>query len=221
MKPILIIQNHELKWSCSSDFIAKFKHAWQIKLLFSLMILELINDFWNGISSIHGIIVWQGKKYVNEVSSHLRDMESCIKANHLAYIGTWNQQFVLNCVITTLSCEKKHDILQCKKIILKPDLKIMVFSTRSHAHCLILLFSQDLHFHPCTTTFIDYLLQSLDNNRPGYNILEFWNFRIFKYKSVSWHVKQNFTSTITDVVYDLLHDLPDDLRLKILRNYKT
>ena len=53
--------------------------------------------------------------YVSEVSSHLRDMESCIKANHLAYIGTWNQQFVLNCVITTLSCEKNMIFYNVRK----------------------------------------------------------------------------------------------------------
>ena len=29
-----------------------------------------------------------------------------IKANYLAYIGGENQLFSLNCVITTLSCEK-------------------------------------------------------------------------------------------------------------------
>ena len=45
-----------------------------------------------------------------------------------------------------------------------------------------------------------------------------WNFTIFQYRSDSPQVKQNLMSSIANFVYELLHELPNTLRLRILEN---
>ena len=46
----------------------------------------------------------------------------------------------------------------------------------------------------------------------------FWNFAIFQYRSDSPQVKRNLTSSTSNLVYKLPHQLPNDLRLRKLGN---
>ena len=48
-------------------------------------------------------------------------------------------------------------------------------------------------------------------------VIIFWNFAVFQYRSDSSQVKRNLLSGITNLIYELSHDLPNDLRLKDLR----
>ena len=47
-------------------------------------------------------------------------------------------------------------------------------------------------------------------------VIMFWNFTIFQYKSHSPKAKRNFISSIANLVYELLHELPNNSRLGIL-----
>ena len=49
-------------------------------------------------------------------------------------------------------------------------------------------------------------------------VIIFWNLTMFQYRSDSVQVKQNVISSIAKVVYDLPHELPKELRLRILGN---
>ena len=49
-------------------------------------------------------------------------------------------------------------------------------------------------------------------------IIIFCNFAVFKYRSDSPQVQENMISTITNLKYELSHELPNDLRLRILGN---
>ena len=55
------------------------------------------------------------------------------------------------------------------------------------------------------------------SDNPARNILELYN---FQYGSDSPQVKRNLISSITILVYELRHKLPNDLRLRILGNQK-
>ena len=46
----------------------------------------------------------------------------------------------------------------------------------------------------------------------------FWNVTMFKYRPDSPQVKRNVISSIANMVYELPHELPNDLRLRILGN---
>ena len=46
----------------------------------------------------------------------------------------------------------------------------------------------------------------------------FWNFTIFQYRYDSPQVKRNFIYSIANVVYELPHEFPNDLRLRKLGN---
>ena len=46
----------------------------------------------------------------------------------------------------------------------------------------------------------------------------FWNVAMFKYRPDSPQVKRNVISSIANMVYELPHELPNDLRLRILGN---
>ena len=50
---------------------------------------------------------------------------------------------------------------------------------------------------------------------PSHN---FWNFTIFQYRSDSPQVKGNLILSIANLLYELSHELPNNLRLRILRN---
>ena len=45
-------------------------------------------------------------------------------------------------------------------------------------------------------------------------IIIFWNFTILQYRSDSPQVKRNLISSIANLVYELPHELPNDLRLR-------
>ena len=47
-----------------------------------------------------------------------------------------------------------------------------------------------------------------------------WNFTIFQYRSDSPQVKGNLISSITNLLYELPHELPNDLRLRKLGNIR-
>ena len=49
-------------------------------------------------------------------------------------------------------------------------------------------------------------------------VIIFWNFTVFQYRSVSPEVKRNLIPSIAIFLYELPHDWPIDLRLRILRN---
>ena len=49
-------------------------------------------------------------------------------------------------------------------------------------------------------------------------VIIFWNFTIFQYRSNSPQVKGNLISSIANLVYELPHELPNDLKLRIFRN---
>ena len=51
-----------------------------------------------------------------EIRKSLAAVDVFIKNNHLANVGAYNQRHVLNCVITILSYEKKHDLSYQYKI---------------------------------------------------------------------------------------------------------
>ena len=53
---------------------------------------------------------------------------------------------------------------------------------------------------------------------PTVQVIIFWNFTIFWYRSDSSQVKRNLISTIANLVYELPYELPNDLRLRILGN---
>ena len=46
----------------------------------------------------------------------------------------------------------------------------------------------------------------------------FWNLTMFYYKSNSIQVKGNLISSIKNMVYELTHEFPNKLRLRILEN---
>ena len=49
-------------------------------------------------------------------------------------------------------------------------------------------------------------------------VIIFWNFTMFQCKSDSPHVKQFLIVSTINLVYELPHELPNDLRLRILAN---
>ena len=49
-------------------------------------------------------------------------------------------------------------------------------------------------------------------------ILIFWNFTIFQFRSDSPEVKQSLIFSIRNLIYKYPHELPNDLRLSILKN---
>ena len=49
-------------------------------------------------------------------------------------------------------------------------------------------------------------------------VIILWNFEIFYYRSDSPQVKQNLISGIANLVFELPHELPNNLRLRILGN---
>ena len=49
-------------------------------------------------------------------------------------------------------------------------------------------------------------------------VIIFWNVAMFQYRSYQPQVKRNLISSISNLVYELPHELPNDLRLKILGN---
>ena len=51
-------------------------------------------------------------------------------------------------------------------------------------------------------------------------VIIFWTFTILQQRSDQRQVKRNVISTMANVVYELPHQLPNDLRLRILRNNK-
>ena len=53
---------------------------------------------------------------------------------------------------------------------------------------------------------------------PTILVIIFWNVTIFEYRSNSSQIKWNLISSIANLVYELLHELPNDLRLGILWN---
>ena len=49
-------------------------------------------------------------------------------------------------------------------------------------------------------------------------VVIFWNFTILQYISDSAQVKRNLITSIAKLVYELPHELPNNLRLRIFRN---
>ena len=49
-------------------------------------------------------------------------------------------------------------------------------------------------------------------------VIIFWNFTVFSDKSILPQVKRNLISSISNLVYELLHELPDGLRYRIVGN---
>ena len=55
---------------------------------------------------------------------------------------------------------------------------------------------------------------------PAIVVIIFWNFAMFQYRANSPQIKQNLISSITNLVYELSHGLPNNLRLRIIGNQK-
>ena len=53
---------------------------------------------------------------------------------------------------------------------------------------------------------------------PTILVIIFWNFTIFQYISNSPKIKRNLICSIANLVYELPHELPNDLKLRILWN---
>ena len=49
-------------------------------------------------------------------------------------------------------------------------------------------------------------------------VIIFWNFTMFYERSESPQVKENLTSSITNLIYELPHEFSNDLKLTILGN---
>ena len=59
---------------------------------------------------------------------------------------------------------------------------------------------------------------SVHNMKTTILVIIFWNFRLCWHRFDSPQVKRNLISSMANLVYELSHTLPNDLRLRILGN---
>ena len=59
---------------------------------------------------------------------------------------------------------------------------------------------------------------NVSNMKTTILVIIFWNFRLCWHRFDSPQVKRNLISSIANLVYELFHELPNDLRLRFLGN---
>ena len=102
--------------------------------------------------------------------------------------------------------------------------QVKILTLKSFQLCLLVVFHRsniwELNEHVFQKFESSLEVQRIKKKKKIQRILViiFWNFTMLQYRSDSPQVKQKLIFSIANLVYELPHELPNDLRLRILGN---